>query len=218
MNIASHLEHTILKPDTTQIAVERVCEEAITYQFAAVCVPPFYVKDAHKLLDNAAPVVATVIGFPMGYTSINIKSEEIKRACDEGADHLDTVINIAAVKNGDWVYLQNEVSTLTRVAHLKDKQIKFILETGLLTSIEIEKLCVILANAEVDFAKTSTGNIPQGASLEIIKTLRKLLPSTVKIKASGGIKTFDEAMALLQAGADRIGTSAAVSIFQASQF
>ena len=212
MDLARLIDHTLLKPYCTLTDVEEVCKQAIENQFAAVCLPPYYVKDASQLLNNAPIKVATVIGFPMGYSTIAAKVEEIKRAVDEGADELDIVINLCAVKNANWNYVKSEIESLTTACHMKGKAIKAIIETGALSSDELLKFAEICTRAGVDFVKTSTGFNAPGASVEIVSRLRAALPKKVKIKASGGIKDRHFAEQLVNAGADRLGSSSGVQI------
>lgn len=207
MNFASVIDHTILKPDCSIDDIKRVCKEAITHQFASVCVPPYYIKDAARILDGENVKVCTVIGFPFGYTATVAKVEEIKRAINDDIDELDVVVNIAAVKSGHWNHVKNDIESITMAAHLKGKVIKIIFETSLLTEEEIKNLCAICNEKGVDFVKTSTGFNGSGATEETIRFLKENLLPKIKIKASGGIKTREQAEALINAGADRLGTS-----------
>ena len=210
-DLSKKIDHTLLRADCTPQAVIKLCGEALEFGFKTVCIPPYYVKQAHNILEDSEIKVATVIGFPMGYSSTFSKVEEIKRAIDEGAEELDVVINIAAVKDGNWNYVKNDINSTTLAAHLKGKVVKIILETALLTAEEVEKLCVICTEYSVNFVKTSTG-FNGGVDLETIKKLRALLPAEIKIKAWGGIRKKDQAMALIEAGADRLGSSAGVAL------
>jgi deoxyribose-phosphate aldolase len=212
MDLARYIDSTILKPDTTLAEVKKLCDEAREHHFAAVCVPPFFVKDAAKLLDGAAVKVSSVAGFPMGYAATPAKVEEIKRAIDEGAVEMDCVINLCAVKGKQWNHVRNEMESMATACHMRGKLLKVIFETGLLTEAEISKLCEIAAAAQIDFAKTSTGFGGKGASVGVVELLSKKLPPTVRIKASGGIRDRQLAEKLIAAGADRIGTSAGVAI------
>ncbi len=207
MQIAPKIDHTYLKPDCTEEVVRQLCAEALQYGFAAVCIPPFYVNLAAEILAESSVAVATVIGFPMGYACTAAKVEEIKKAVHDGAEEVDVVVNLCAVKSGRWNYVQNDVDSMTRVAHLNGKIIKVIIETGLLEPAETKKLCSICSELGVDYVKTSTGFNGPGASVEIVKKLRQCLPEGIKIKASGGVRTPEQAEALLFAGADRLGTS-----------
>lgn len=212
MDIARFIDATILKPDTTLADVKKLCEEADRHGFVAVCVPPFFVKDAVKMLEDSRVIISTVVGFPMGYSATPAKVEEIKKAIDEGATELDCVINICGVKSKQWNYVRNEIDSMAMACQMRGKAIKLILETGLLTDVEISKLCEMATEVKVNFVKTSTGINGNGASVQIVETLRKKLPKSVKIKASGGIRDRKFAEELIAAGADRIGTSAGTSI------
>ncbi|MCF8247341.1 MAG: deoxyribose-phosphate aldolase [Saprospiraceae bacterium] len=212
MDLARYIDATILKPDTTLADIKKLCEDAKKHGFVAVCVPPFFVKDAVKALDGTPVIISTVVGFPMGYSATPAKVEEIKKAIDEGATELDCVINICAVKSKQWSYVRNEIDSMAMACQMRGKTIKLILETGLLTETEIVKLCEIATEVKVNFVKTSTGVNGKGASVKIIESLRKKLPPTIKIKASGGIRDRKFAEELAAAGADRIGTSAGTAI------
>ncbi len=213
MKLASKIDHTVLKPDCRLDDIKKLCAEAIEYDFGAVCVPPFYIKDAARILEEAKPKVSSVIGFPFGYAATAAKVEEIKRAINDGADELDVVVNICAVKDGQWSFVKNDIDSMTRAIHLKGKVVKIILETSLLSEEEIVQLCNICREVEVDFVKTSTGQ-NGGATLETVQLLRQHLPNGVKIKASGGIRNLQQAQALIDAGAARLGTSAGIAIVQ----
>ena len=216
MNIASYIDHTILKPTTLVADVEKLCKEAVAYNVAAVCVPPLFVKQAKMLLQNSDVKVATVIGFPFGYSAIEAKLAEILLAIVDGADELDVVINIAALKNNDWQYLAKELNTILPIIKSKQKIVKIIVESGVLTDDEIIKCCDLYGIAGVDFMKTSTGYAEVGATVQAVKLMRKHLADAVKIKASGGIRTFAFAKELIDAGADRIGCSSSVAIINES--
>lgn len=217
MQLAEKIDHTILKPDCTLQDIKGVCEEARSYGFFSVCVPPFYVKDAVQCLENTPVKVTTVIGFPMGYATTPAKVEEIKRAIDDGAGEVDAVVNICAIKSGNWNYVRNDIDSMTRIAHLRGKHIKIILETAMMTQEELEKLCKICTDSEVDFVKTSTGILAAGANADTVSWLRANLPASIKIKASGGVRSFQDARLLVEAGADRLGCSASVQIMQGAQ-
>jgi len=216
MNIASYIDHTVLKPTTIIEDIKKICEEAIQYQFATVCVPPLFVKEAKRLTANTKVKVATVIGFPFGYSAIEAKMAEIILAMVDGADELDMVINIAALKNNDWQYLAGEINTILPIVHHQSKILKAIIESGILTDEEIIRCSTLYGTAGVDFLKTSTGYAERGATLEAVELMKKNLPDTVKIKASGGIKTYSFAKQLIEAGASRLGCSASVAIISGS--
>ncbi len=216
MNIASYIDHTILKPTTVVADIEKLCAEAVEYQFAAVCVPPLYVKKAKKLLEGSSVKTATVIGFPFGYSAIEAKIAEIVLAIVDGADELDMVANISAIKNGDWVFIANEIGTILPIIRNKQGVIKVIIESGVLTNEEIIKCCDLYGAAGIDYLKTSTGYAEKGASVETVALMRTYLPDHIKIKASGGIRTYEFADQLIKAGADRLGCSAGVTIVKQS--
>lgn len=212
--IASYIDHTILKPTTLPEDVIKLCAEAVQYKFAAVCVPPQYIKLAKSSLKDSDVKVATVIGFPFGYNSTASKVEEIKQAIADGADELDMVHNIAAVKQADYDFLSQEVALCLQPIRLHDKCLKVIIESGILTDEEIEKSCEVYAKHKVDFVKTSTGYAEVGATLNAVNIMRKTLPSTIEIKASGGIRDYKFASELVAAGATRIGASAGIKIVE----
>lgn len=212
MHIASYIDHTILKPTTLVADIEKLCAEAIQYSFAAVCVPPLFVKKAKTLLTGTTVKVATVIGFPFGYSAIEAKVAETVLAIIDGADELDVVINISAIKNNDWQFLAGEINAILPIVRNKNKVIKIIIESGVLTDEEIIKCCDLYGAAGVDFMKTSTGFAEKGATVEAVKLLRKHLADKIQIKASGGIKTYTFAKQLIDAGATRLGCSSGIQI------
>jgi len=214
MQVNQFIDHTILKPTTLISDIEKVCKEAIEYQFAAVCVPPNFVKKAKELTKESSVKVATVIGFPFGYSAIEAKLAESLLAIVDGVDELDIVINISAIKNNDWEYLANEINHLMPVIKQNNKVVKIIIESGILTDEEIIKCCQLYGAAGIDYLKTSTGYADKGATVHAVELFRKNLPSNVKIKASGGIRDYAFAKELVEAGATRLGCSAGVAIVQ----
>ncbi len=215
IELAKAIEHTVLRPDTTLADVRQVCQEAQQHGFAGVCIPPLFVRDARRLLGDDSKIrVVTVVSFPMGYTAIAAKSEEIKRAIDDGADDVDAVINIAAVKSGNWNHVEHDIDSVARATHMRGRKLKLILECGLLTEPEIRRLCELAQESRVTWLKTGTGFHGHPATPEMVRQLRSLAPPSIKIKASGGIKTLAVAKALLEAGADRLGTSASVDLIK----
>ena len=217
MNLADHIDHTILKPTTTSEDISQLCREAADEGFAAVCVPPCYVGMAKRLLEETNVKVATVIGFPFGYNCTASKAEEIKKALEDRADELDMVHNIAAFRDGNFDYLTSEINICSRLVHHSGKLIKVIVESGILTDEELKRCCELYAPLDIDFMKTSTGYADVGATVEAVRTMRKHLPGHIFIKASGGIRTFEFAMALINAGATRLGCSASISIMEAAR-
>lgn len=217
MNIAGFIDHTVLKPTTSIDEVEAICREALVHHFAAVCVPPVYVQYAASKLKDTSVKLATVIGFPFGYTYINVKQEEAKQAINDGADELDMVINVGALKNGDYTYLENEVGAIVEIAKKRNITLKIIIESGILSDQEVVQCCEIYKAFDIDFLKTSTGFAEKGASVAAVQLIRANLPSHIQIKASGGIKTFDFAKQLIEAGARRLGCSASVAIVKGEE-
>lgn len=212
MQVTQYIDHTILKPTTLVADIEQLCKEATTYGFAAVCVPPPFVKLAKQLTEGSAVKVATVIGFPFGYSAVEAKIAEIVLAIVDGADELDVVINLIALKNNDWQLLGNEISHIMPVIRSKGKVVKIIIESGILTDEEIIKCCELYGVAGIDYLKTSTGYAEKGASVHAVQLFKKHLPSNVQIKASGGIRDYAFAKELVEAGATRLGCSASVAI------
>jgi len=211
--LARYIDHTILKPTTTHIEISKMCSEAVEYGFAAVCVPPPFVRFAVCELGGRGGVgVATVIGFPFGYSVAAAKLAEVGQALADGADELDVVINLIALKAGDWALLEEEMRLLTAPVHAVGKIVKVIIESGILTDEEIIRCCDLYSRVGVDFLKTSTGYAEKGATVEAVRLMHAHLPPGIRIKASGGIRTAALAQQLIDAGADRLGCSASVEI------
>jgi len=208
------IDHTILKPTTTATDVRSLCQEAIDFGFASVCVPPYYVELSSKLLAKHPSIkTGTVIGFPLGYDLVTTKLAASKSAVESGAQEIDAVVNISAVKSGDWAAVEKEIDTLSTFAHLKGVVLKLIFETAYLNQDEIQKLCAFCVQYEVDFAKTSTGFSESGANLNTVQFMLECLHGKVRVKASGGIATMEQAQAYAALGVHRIGTSKAKSWF-----
>lgn len=212
MKLNSYIDHTILKPTTLIADVEKLCAEAKEHGFAAVCIPPPFVKISKAFLIGTNVKVATVIGFPFGYSAVEAKLAEILLSIVDGADELDVVVNIAAIKNNDWQYISNEINHIVPVVKNKGKVIKTIIESGILLEDELLKCCELYGAAGIDYLKTSTGYAEKGATVEVVRIMRKNLPAGVQIKASGGIRTYEFAKQLIDAGATRLGCSASVGI------
>jgi deoxyribose-phosphate aldolase len=208
MKLNRYLESTVLKPTVTEGEIDRILAEAIEAQFIGVCVPPFWVKKVKRELQHQDIQVVTVIGFPFGYETTEAKVAETRNAIQNGADELDVVWSQTAFHSGmSWPKI--ELAQLAKVCHESERILKVIIETAYLSAAQIREACLICQEAGADFVKTSTGYAPYGARVEDIRLMREVLPSTIGIKASGGIKTLEQALALIQAGADRLGTSAA---------
>lgn len=206
------IDLTLLKPDTSRAKIEQLCVDAIEYDVFSVCVPPYFVQQVARILEDYQIKVCTVIGFPYGYDTTQVKSEAIKKAVEENVDEIDVVANIAAIKSGDWSYTMNDADNMVRLGHMRNITVKWIIEMNLLTPDEIKQVCDIAISKQVDFVKTGTGTIGDGVTVDDVRLLRSLLPDTIKIKASGGIRTKEQAGLLVDAGAARLGTSAAKAI------
>jgi deoxyribose-phosphate aldolase len=209
MNLSNLIESTNLKPTVTGQDIDFLIREAKDLKVFGVCVPPFWVKRASRELEGSDLSLITVIGFPLGYQMTETKIEEAKLALRDGANELDLMMNISAFKDGmPWPKI--EFAKMSKLAHENEALLKVIIEVGYLSDEEIVKAAKICTDAGVDFVKTSTGFAPDGSVSEHhIRLLRGVLPSNVGIKASGGVKTKEEAQSLVKAGADRIGTSSA---------
>ena len=210
--LAARLDHTLLRPDCTAAQVEQLCREARQMGAASACVPPCYVPLAAAALDNSGVAVCTVIGFPLGYNSPRVKFREAEIALAEGATELDMVLNVSALKSGELAAVKAEVEDLADLCDVNDALLKVIIETALLSDEEITTAALLCAEAGAHFVKTSTGFASRGASVADVELLRRVLPPPVRIKASGGIRTRTQALALLAAGADRLGTSNSLAI------
>ena len=211
-NIASYIDHTLLRPDADERMIVSLCAEAEKYAFAAVCIPPCFVKLAVKSLNSQNLKIATVIGFPFGYQTAEVKFFEAHKALTSGADEIDMVMNLAAFKSGHYEEVENEIGEMATLSHLKNGRLKVIIETALLSEEEIITACQLCTEAETDFVKTSTGFNGRGASVADVKLMRENLPESIRIKASGGIRELAFAKELIAAGADRIGTSSGIQL------
>ena len=205
-DIFSKIDHTVLKAFTTWEDIEKLCDEAIKYKTASVCVPPCYVKKIkEKYKDNLK--ICTVIGFPLGYNPTEVKELETVCALRDGADEIDMVINICELKNGNFDYVEDEIVRLRKLT--KGKILKVIVETCYLTEEEKIRLCNIVSKVKADFIKTSTGFGSGGATIEDVKLFKEHISKDVQIKASGGIKTKEDMISYLNEGCQRLGTSSA---------
>ncbi|WP_461867127.1 deoxyribose-phosphate aldolase [Thermococcus sp.] len=216
IEIAKFIDHTNLKAYATKEDIIKLCDEAKKYGFYAVCVNPYRVKLAKDYLSEKGSniKVATVIGFPLGATPTEVKVAEAKKALDDGADELDMVINIGALKDGDYDYVRKDIEEVVKVAHEKEAKVKVIIETCYLTEVEKIKACELAKEAGADFVKTSTGFGTGGATVEDVRLMRKVVGEEMGVKAAGGIRTYEQALAMIEAGATRIGTSSGVKIMK----
>jgi deoxyribose-phosphate aldolase len=213
-DLARMIDHTNLRPEATREQIDRLCDEAREYGFAAVVVNPCYVALAHSRLEDCAVKVATVVGFPLGANLTQVKRFEAEEALRLGAGEIDMVLNIGALKSGDREFVLSDIRSLVEVAHAPGGLLKVILETSLLTDDEKKMACEISIDAGADFVKTSTGFLGKGATVADIALMRRIVGNRAGVKAAGGIRTADDAMAMLAAGANRIGTSSGVSIIR----
>lgn len=211
---AKTIDHTILKPDAKFTDIEKLCSEAREYRFASCCVNPFYVKLTNELLVNTGVDTCTVIGFPLGANKTKVKLFEAEQAIIDGAKELDMVINISELINNNLTYVFNEVKQLTELVHQSNCFLKVIVETCLLNTKQKSEIAKIVSDSGADFIKTSTGFSTGGAVTEDIVLFKNTISPNLKIKASGGIRTLDFALELINAGASRIGTSSGVKLVE----
>ncbi len=210
MSIASHIDHTQLSLKSTEQEIIQLCEEAKQYEFAAVCVLPCRVPLAKHILGSTNVRVCTVIGFPLGANNTAVKVAEANLAVTQGADEIDMVINLGWLKDGNWNGVEDDIIAVRKAC--PNIVLKVILETGLLTTHEKILMAKMCERTKVDFIKTSTGSTHGGATLEDVSLLKTVGGELIKVKASGGIKTYEQAATMINAGADRIGTSTGVAI------
>ena len=212
MPINKLIDHTLLKADATKAEVTQVLAEALKYDFASVCIQPCHVSYAAQYLKGSDVKVCTVIGFPLGANTSAVKAFETADAIQNGADEIDMVINIGALKDGQDETVLNDIVAVVQAA--QDKTVKVILETCLLSEEEIVKACQLCMQAKADFVKTSTGFSTGGATIENIRIMKAAIDDPMQVKAAGGIRTYEDLLKMVEAGASRIGTSAGCSIMQ----
>jgi deoxyribose-phosphate aldolase len=212
--IAALIDHTLLKPDSSRAEVERVCAEARQASFASVCINPFWVRLAKQALEGSPVRVCTVVGFPLGANETETKLAEAKTALAHGATELDVVQNIGALRSGELQVVRDELKQLADVAHSRGAVLKVIIETVLLSDEEKRTSCQLAAEAGADFVKTSTGFAGGGATAGDVRLMRSIVGTGIGVKASGGVRTLPAVREMLQAGANRIGTSSGVSILK----
>lgn len=211
MELAKYIDHTALKADTGRATIETLCQEARDYGFMSVCVNPTWVATAHTLLAGSDVKVCTVIGFPLGANSSAVKAFETRTAIQEGADEVDMVINIGAAKDGNWDLVKADIQAVVEAAN-HQALVKVILETCLLTKEEIVKASQAAKEAGADFVKTSTGFSTGGATVQDIHLMRETVGPDMGVKASGGVQNREDALAMIEAGASRIGASKGITI------
>ena len=212
MDLAKYIDHTLLKPQADENALKTLCDEARKYGFFSVCVNPYWVPFCKKQLQDSGVKVCTVIGFPLGANTTQTKVFEAKDALQNGADELDMVINIGALKSKDWDTVLTDIQAVRQAG--ENFTLKVIIETSVLTEEEKIKVCELAAKAGADFVKTSTGFTGGGATPEDVRLMRAHVPASVQVKASGGIRTRKDFDAMVAAGATRIGASAGVKIIE----
>lgn len=215
MMINTTIDHTLLKQDSTQAQLEKLCAEALQYAFATVCVQPIWVPLCAKLLKGSPVKVCTVIGFPLGANTSATKAFETSQALVDGAEEIDMVINIGALKDGKLDVVKHDIEAVVKAAN--GHTVKVIIETCLLTREEKITACEIVVAAGAHFVKTSTGFSTAGATVEDVKLMKSVVGNRCKVKAAGGVRSYADLMAMLDAGADRIGTSAGVALMTQSE-
>ena len=212
--ILKHIDHTQLKAFAKWEDIEKLCDEAVEYQTASVCIPPTYIKRVHDKYQDKINI-CTVVGFPLGYSVTSAKVAEVEQALKDGCNEIDMVVNISDVKNGDYDKVEEEIRTLKKACgnHI----LKVIIETCYLTEDEKIAMCKAVTNAGADYIKTSTGFGTGGATIEDIRLFKEHIEPNVKMKAAGGVKSKDDLIMFLEAGCDRIGTSSAVGLLKGEQ-
>lgn len=211
--LAKLIDHTLLKPDATKEAIRHLCEEAIRHSFWSVCVNPIYVSLAEDILRGTKVKVCSVVGFPLGANTSEIKALEAEKAVNDGASEVDMVMNVGALKSRDYELVKQDIRKVVEHAKArKDAVVKVIIETGLLTEEEKVKASKLVKESGADFVKTSTGFNAPGANVPDVKLIRETVGPNFGLKASGGIRTYHDAVKLIEAGANRIGTSSGISI------
>lgn len=212
MKVNTYIDHTLLKPEATSEQIKNLCLEAKKYDFAAVCVNAYYVPLAATELKESQVKVCTVVGFPLGASPTETKLNEAEWAINKGAKEIDMVINIGALKDKEYSIVEEDITKLVKLCHSKKAILKVIIETCLLSEEEKIKACELSEKAGADFVKTSTGFAGGGATFKDVALMRKTVTNKVKIKASGGVKSHDDALKMIELGADRIGTSSGVKL------
>lgn len=214
MKLNQYFDHTLLKPEATPAQIRALCEEAKAYEFYAVCVNGCYAALASRCLTGSPVKAAAVVGFPLGASASAVKAFETETACADGAAEIDMVINVGMLKAGNYDYVKEDIAAVTRAAAPYSAKVKVILETCLLTDEEIVTACKLSKEAGAHFVKTSTGFNSGGASISAVELMKNTVGTELQVKASGGIRTLDDALAMINAGADRIGASASCEIME----
>lgn len=213
-NLNKYFDHTLLKPEATPEQIDALCMEAISADFYSVCVNSCYVPQVSKALSGSDVKTCSVVGFPLGACSTEVKSFETKYACENGASEVDMVINVGMLKSMNYEFVQNDIAEVVKAAHSFDALVKVIIETCLLSDDEIVKACELAEAAGADFVKTSTGFNSGGAKVSDVRLMKKTVGDRLRVKASGGIRDLETVEAMIEVGADRIGASAGVQIIE----
>ena len=211
-DLAGMIDHTLLKPDATIAEIKQLCEEAVQYNFASVCVNPSYVESCFELIKSSNVKVCTVIGFPLGATTTQVKALEAEEAIKNGAEELDIVINIGRLKDKDYQYVFNDIKAVTDLSKKHLCTSKVIIETCLLSDEEKIIACILSKEAGANFVKTSTGFSKSGATVHDVALMKFVVGDKLQVKASGGIRSYEDAIAMVYAGATRLGASAGIKI------
>lgn len=210
--LAGYIDHTLLKPDASSAEIDRLCDEALRHRFASVCVNGSWVRRCAEILAGSGVAVCAVVGFPLGASATEVKVYEARRAIEDGACEIDMVMHVGALKSGDDAFVRRDVAAVAEACHALGVKLKVILETGLLTDAEKVRACELAKSAGADFVKTSTGFSKGGATAADVELMRRAVGPVLGIKASGGVRSQDDARAMIAAGATRIGASASVAI------
>lgn len=210
--IARYIDHTLLKPEATPADIAKLCNEAREYRFAAVCVNPTFVKQCAQALQGSGVAIASVVGFPLGANTTESKVSETRQAISEGATEIDMVIEVGRLKAREDAAVRGEIAAVVNAAHGANALVKVIIEAALLTDEEKVLACRLAQTAGADLVKTSTGFGPGGATVHDVELMRRTVGDKMGVKAAGGIRNYDQAMAMIRAGASRIGASAGVAI------
>lgn len=210
--LAKYIDHTLLNPSATYAEIDKLCDEAKLYGFYAVCVNPIHVARCRRNLQGTEAKVVSVVGFPFGASRADVKSEEASKAIDDGADEIDFVMNVGALRSGDLLTVRREMEQMASLVKDRGKLSKVIIETGYLTDDQKIVACQLAVEAGIDFVKTSTGYGPKGATVEDVMLMKHAVGNKARVKAAGGIGDAEKAMAMIRAGASRIGSSHGVQI------
>ncbi len=215
MKLNKYIDHTLLKADAKKVEIEKLCIEAKEYDFATVCINPSHIIYAKSLLKGSNVGITTVVGFPLGATTSEVKAFETKQAIENGASEIDMVINVGAVKDANWDLVLNDMVAVKKAA--PNNCVKVILENCLLTQEEIIKCCELALKANLEFVKTSTGFSSGGATFKDVALMKSIVKDNAKVKAAGGVRTYDDAMQMIENGASRLGTSGGVAIVKGEE-